>query len=382
MKDDLEHDKMLDKISRKISFLAVNPKNSQEEKERFFAEPDHEPHFRYKPHQDLQLMRERLESIRPSDSAVGKILADIRDRYLNDIRLIDSRGTEDFTKISKELYGFPDNNLLKEAKRLIYLKVKKEDSGYATSQIIRKLRLAFMKYGFPWQVEEKDMVAAAAVKTEKKKLFIRRRSSFSENFLKRIIVHEIGTHIMRAENGSYQPYSFFMRGLPGYLMTEEGLAVYNEEQNDCLNNYILKIYAGRVLAIDCALRSSFRKTYELMRKYFTRRNAWRLTLRAKRGLGDSSKPGAFTKDIAYLQGYLEIKRFAQQGGDISKLYYGKIGLQHIDLVERLPGIVNPHYLPMARYLNYFSGHFSKVMRKVVLLDSLQQIDLDPAGLRR
>ncbi len=264
-------DRKLDQISKKLSFTDLNPVNVEEEKERFFRSESYNPVFEYgRPSCNLDALSVRLERLRPDDSPVGNILRKIRDLYLLDISLINSRGLDGFQGISDKIYGKPDASLVKHAKRLAYLKIRPEENKYSTKQIINKLNLAFIKYGFHWEVEEKDMVANAAVKIQEKKLLIKKSSRFSSNFLKRIIVHEIGTHIMRAENGENQPYRFFARGFPGYLMTEEGLAVYNEEANDCLNNFVLKIYAGRVIAIDYAMQKSFSDTYSMLRKYFTK----------------------------------------------------------------------------------------------------------------
>jgi len=369
-------DNRLDKISRRISFAAINPVNIEEEKHKFFSRRGYNPQFEYGRHRsNLKALKHSLTRIRPDRSVVGRILSEIRDRYKDDISLVEHRGTSGFTDVSLKIHGLPKQDLVRHAKKLVFLKIRPEPIKYTTKQIIGKLRMAFVKYGFPWEVQQKEMIAMAAVKTGARKLLIKKKSRFSRDFLKRIIVHEIGTHIMRSENGAQQPYRFFSRGLPGYLMTEEGLAVFNEEQHDCLNNYVLKVYAGRVLAINSALRKPFCDTYRLLRKYFTKNIAWRLTLRAKRGLGDTSEPGAFTKDFCYLQGYLELKRFSATGGKMNKLYYGKIGLQHIETLEKIPNLVHPSFLPMFRYYKYFSGHFSSILKKLVLLDSIQRINL-------
>lgn len=69
-----------------------------------------------------------------------------------------------------------------------------------------------------------------------------------------------------------------------------------------------------------------------------------MTIRAKRGLGDTSKPGGFIKDHVYLEGKVLLDDFVKDGGDLTPLYAGKIGLQHIDLVKK--GIIKPpKYMP-------------------------------------
>jgi uncharacterized protein (TIGR02421 family) len=374
--DLIRADRLLDRISHSIAFSSINPVNLEEEKDRFFSQPGYNPQFMYHPVRvDSEQIRRLLASIECDSSPVGTILNQTRDRYIQEIRLIESRGRSEFTDISMDLHGEPDAELVKQATMLVSKKSRAEHPSFNTSQIVRKLELAFVKYGFHWKVEPVEMIANAAVKLRTKTLLVRKDSRFSRKFLKRIVVHEIGTHITRADNGEYQPYTFFSRGLPGYLMTEEGLAVFNEEQNGCLDHNVLRTYAGRVLAIGHAMKYPFRETYEMLRKDFTKNDAWRLTVRAKRGLSDTSQPGAFTKDIAYLKGYMRVKAYAESGGDMTMLYYGKLGLEHIEAVKSIPGLVHPDILPMFRYVDYFRGHFSNIMDRVVYRDSIPNFDL-------
>ncbi|MFH0837758.1 MAG: tyrosine/phenylalanine carboxypeptidase domain-containing protein, partial [Patescibacteria group bacterium] len=75
------------------------------------------------------------------------------------------------------------------------------------------------------------------------------------------------------------------------------------------------------------------------------RSAWRVALKAKRGLGDTGKPGAFTKDFVYYKGYKMVKDFAAKGGDLRDLYYGKINLSDLEIVKKVKGLKSPIYLP-------------------------------------
>jgi hypothetical protein len=184
-----------------------------------------------------------------------------------------------------------------------------------------------------WKVREKDMVAGAAVNSKSKTLYLNKNRSFTESDVGRLIEHEINTHIIRAENGAKKSKKMFKYGFPRYLETEEGLAAYNEYKSGLLSPKILKIYAGRVLAVHLALKNSFSFVYNSLLDYFPKGEAWILTLRAKRGLMNASKPGAFTKDYLYLQGFLKVKGYVEGGGDIKKLYVGKIGVEHVPLLE-------------------------------------------------
>jgi uncharacterized protein (TIGR02421 family) len=365
-----ESDIKLDILSKKISFHDVNPINVNKEMKKFFKNTNYNPQFIYNwQNKDFNLLEEKIKAVITDNSVAGEILSQIKSALLDKINLIKYRkDAKRFTKISIKIYGAPDKKIIKEAKKLLHLKIPKDKKLYSSKEVMNKFRFAFLEYGFPWTVVEKEMIANAAVNCSSKQLMIKKGARFSKNFVKRLIVHEIGTHAMRNENGAMQPYKFFERGFPDYLMTEEGLAVINEELNNCLDSYTLKVYAGRVIAIDYALRNSFSKTYLKLRKYFDKKTAWRLTLRAKRGLSDTKLKGACTKDLCYLKGYIEIKKYLKDGGDINKLYYGKIGLKNVDIIEKMPGLINPKFLPMFRHTNYLIQHFSSILKTIIFFD--------------
>ena len=58
---------------------------------------------------------------------------------------------------------------------------------------------------------------------------------------------------------------------------------------------------------------------------FSKRQAYQLTMRAKRGITDTSKPGSFTKDHIYLKG-MELVR---QIPDLRPLFKGRVGVEDL-----------------------------------------------------
>ncbi|MFW5645035.1 MAG: tyrosine/phenylalanine carboxypeptidase domain-containing protein, partial [Bacteroidota bacterium] len=78
------------------------------------------------------------------------------------------------------------------------------------------------------------------------------------------------------------------------------------------------------------------EVYDEMKKYFRKEIAFKLALRAKRGISDTSEPGGCTKDHLYLKGYYEIRSFIENGGSYSDLYIGKTGLSHINKLHKIP----------------------------------------------
>lgn len=358
-----EIDLELDRIGRGISFYAINPTNEDEEKEKFFKDKDYNPHFRYEKYsEDIGELQDKLQSLCPDNTIMGYLLKQSRNIDYSMLNMIKHRGMQKFTKYSILCYGAPDADLVKKAKKILKdLKPIKEKKDLTTEDIKKRMKYAFLKYGFNWKITEKKMTASAAVKAGEKELVIKKDEKFSERIIKRLIVHEIGTHIMRCENGCQQPYKLFERGLPNYLMTEEGLAVVNEERHNCLDNAVLRRYAARVIAVDMALRHSFKEVFREMAKHLDEEQAWRTTVRAKRGLGDTSQQGGCTKDFAYLRGYFAVKKFIEEGGDVQKLYYGKIGIQHVEYMDKIPDLVEPRIIPTFRYLKFAMDNVGNIV---------------------
>ncbi len=147
-------------------------------------------------------------------------------------------------------------------------------------------------------------------------------------------------------NGSLQPYQLFQRGLADYLATEEGLAVYNQERTEFGETEKKYWPASSVVGIYRAMYGSFADVYaELVKLGFSMDRAWKVALKAKRGLADTSKPGAFTKDFVYFKGHRMILDFIEKGGDLRNLYYGKINMNDLDIVKKVKGLKKPTFLP-------------------------------------
>ena len=185
-----------------------------------------------------------------------------------------------------------------------------------------------------------------AIAGKENSIMLREDATFSEERLKGTITHEIETHVFTAMNGSLQPYKIFQRGLADYLTTEEGLAVYNQERTESSETEKKYWPASSVVGIHTAIHGSFAEIYSALIKYgFSIDRAWKVALKAKRGLADTSKPGAFTKDFIYFKGYKMILDFVKNGGDLRNIYYGKINLNDLDLVKKVKGLKKPTFLP-------------------------------------
>ena len=344
-------DRFLNFISIDLEFSRVNPTNVRSAMIKF-KKSKKNPIFEYEePDEYLAVMRSVRREISFGDSQIEKLLERKRKDLIRKIRFLNSIGTESFTKRSCQIYRPPNKRLIELAYSILKLPKSKKQKKIYRKEARAMIRFAFKMLGFRWRIRNSDIITSARVNPLKQTLELRKKERFSEKYVRRLIVHELGTHAVRAENARQQPLLIFLHGLPGYLETEEGLAAYAEHLTGVLDNSTLRNYAGRVIAIHYALEHDFRSTYNHLRKYFSDKMAWKLTLRAKRGLSDTSQPGAYTKDVIYLRGFLNVKRYIEKGGDLEELYIGKIGLKDIPLIRSISEIKKPEYLPFRLFAN-------------------------------
>lgn len=352
---------LLTKIDKKLPFLGMNPLNTVSERKKFFKNPSYNPVLRYaKPSVVSEKTFGKAEAIDLKESVINKLLLEKLEKFKKTNAMLQSLGSEEFMFFSKEIFGKPSDELVSKAYKILEKEAYKEKESITSKQVVNVIRKVFEDLELRnWLVSMKKMPANAAVVVSRKKVYIKKNFVFPKSFLKRVLVHEIGTHVFRAINGEKQPYKIFRTGLPGYLMTEEGLAVNAEEINDCLKINTLRIYAGRVLAVHLALQTGFRQVFDELKKYFNDYLAWRITLRSKRGLIDTSKPGAYTKDYLYLHGYYEVKKYLEKNKikGLKNLYYGKIGLEHVPLIKEIDGLKEPEVVPTSK-------KFRKVLKEV------------------
>ncbi|MBU1018084.1 DUF1704 domain-containing protein [Patescibacteria group bacterium] len=339
-------------IDGEIRLLAhLSPSNLKEEHNKFLVDPTYNPQFEYKPLKfDPNNLYARLKRIEFPDSPIGILWHKKADEIKRKIELLESRGSESFTAKSMHLYGVPDQDIVKEALKEIMKMPDKfpESKKLLTAKEAKVLfEQAIEGFGLKgWSVKIKKDMVSDAIAGKENSVMLREDAMFSEERLKGTITHEIETHVFTAMNGSQQHYKVFQRGLADYLATEEGLAVYNQERTE--SNETEKKYwpASSVVGIYRAMHGSFADVYaEVVKLGFSMDRAWKVALKAKRGLEDTSKPGAFTKDFVYFKGYRMILNFIEKGGDIRDLYYGKINMNDLDIVKKVKGLKKPTFLP-------------------------------------
>jgi len=333
------------------------PVNAREEQQMFWAHIErgqiYNPQFRYPPLDfSPEILRAKLANLGLTESVDDQtspyaLLVRCSDHIEQSMALLEARTTSSFSELGLRMYGYPDVNLQRSASEYVNVPTSESDVPVSAADLqmlcLDQMRMYKLVPG--WQVRLRDAGASRiATNSENKTVFIRRDARFSKEETERILAHEIGTHVLRGENGWRQPvFSLLAHGLPDYLGTEEGLAVVNESLTGGLDVTLLQTYALRVLAVAWARSSSFYATYELLCAYLPPKRAYDLAVRVKRGLGDTSLPGCFPKDYLYYSGWLRVKHYQSEGGNLSDLYVGKVGLDDLPLAEQLraEGLITP-----------------------------------------
>lgn len=349
----LKIDEELMSIDESIRLLShLKPVNLLGEQEKFLSDPNYNPQFEYKPLKfDPNNLYARLKRLEYPDSAMGVLWEKKASEIRRKIEVLEARGTDHFSAKSIHLYGAPTDELLKEAQELIGTMPTSFATDDSRVLSIKEAKAMFEKaieeYGLKgWSVQIKKEMVSDAIAGKSNTVMLREGAQFTKDRIKGTIAHEIETHVFTAMNGSMQPFKLFQRGLADYLTTEEGLAVYNQERANPGENEKKYWSASSVVGIQVALEGSFVDVYnKLVSLGFSTSRAWTVALKAKRGTTDTSKPGAFTKDLVYFKGHRLVISFLENGGNIKDLYYGKTNLDDLDLVKKVKGLKAPVFLP-------------------------------------
>jgi len=323
----------------------INPLNIAEEKEKF-SKAWHEnkvynPQFTYQSLDfDLNEVCTKFkglkESFNKSEHPLDRYYIEHIDRTTEALQHFANRETKVFATWLTTQYGRPSRKLVQQAEKMLSRlgKVAKEEQSVSAFEVSEIFAQALEERDFVgWEILIEEMPARMSINQMQKKVKIKASAKFSHLEIARLKVHEIDTHILRAENAKKQPYLLFQYGFPGYLKTEEGLAILSEAKHDLLTEYDQQKYALRVLASDYACDHDFYDVFIFLTRWLDDEDAFAMTVRVKRGLANTEDYGAYTKDQVYLDGYLMLKE--EPLSNIAKLYYGKIGMGNIGVLAKL-----------------------------------------------
>lgn len=317
----------------------IKPTNLESEKEKFFASlaagKPQNPRFTYREPTGQDRIPALVSLIEQAATCSGPQYFVQPAKELIDWISHFTRRSEHFPRWLYSVYGKPTKELVELAKqtltRLGPLRPATEadfDITYASRHFSNALEQ--MQFS-DWQVEVISMPARVLINASEKKICINETARFSDAELQRLVVHEIGTHVIRSENGSKQAFDTFRFGFSKYMSCEEGLAIFSEQATNQLTDFDLGKYCLRVLACEMAQTSDFCDVFRAMHQHVPTDLAFRIALRVKRGLTNTAEPFGYSKDQVYLDGFNKVN--AMSPLQIKQLYVGKIGFNESETLD-------------------------------------------------
>ncbi len=337
-------DKKIYELDKKISIAnCLRPINHDQEKQTFFENRSGSPQFRYRP---LTLpfahLKKELESLPESHHTLYPIYKQKIKEVGLKLSLLESMDTPSFQTASEQLYGAANRVLYDQATRYIHEHPFQPDTSDLISfkQIIKRLSVFLEEHKLThWRIKSSaDRVNDISISLDGT-IHIRTGVTFTENRLRAVIAHEIETHIYRAENSHLQKYKIFETGTAGYIATEEGLAVYNQNALGVPLGE-KEIWAPlRSIGAYLAQEMSFAELFDYLKTNYQLEDesAWRTCVKVKRGISDTSQKMAFTRDTIYFTGFQKISEFMRNASaeKIKYLYLGKIGIDDLENIGPL-----------------------------------------------
>ncbi len=287
-----------------------------------------------------------------SKDIVSSIITNLQNRYhlLQDVPrdiFVDSleRVTQDTFNMAKVILAGPD----------IYAEA---DKIYSSNEIV-SLWQEFLTKNMPgWSVSDNNSGHYMVVNSKERMVSIPSNLHISGSKVRKLFVHEIGTHVYRREEGKKHPFQLLSIGLARYSMAEEGLAIVREQlcNGSFLNygghdKYLALAYAGGYIDGE---KKDFRTTFDFLQKYYfarlvkkhhgenayhiSNKRAWGTCVRIFRG-GNPSIPGScLLKDKIYREGNIHIWSLLEKSPESFKnIYAGKFdpgSEKHLMLVNK------------------------------------------------
>jgi hypothetical protein len=292
--------------------------NLEQEKEKFFANQKYNPQFTY--------------ANNFSDEDIYRH-GQLKTELVSMARMIIQQAMGDL--------GSAEKIALLEGETLPLSKIKQEIKKYLEkNEVTNRVQTRYSS----------KFTARTAVNINREQqciLKIRLPESYGAQALKPVLNHEIGTHIFRWLNEFEQPWSKNRvdYGLQNHLEAEEGLATWHTRLHHPLP-YLWQP-ALYVYIISMAQEHPFCEVFSQLEALVPNPDErWFYSVRAKRGLHDTSRPGGSTKDQVYLAGAAKVANWlVKHQFEVEKLYLGKLALEDVERMSKIPGVVKPR-LPL------------------------------------
>lgn len=357
---------------RVLRAVAWGPEVAQ----KFFAGGEQElPQVTY-PRMSAAPVHEVLAAARAlidGDGPVQNWLRRIADVIAISADMLQALGTKEFHRLSVQLYGSPDTDLLEcdvtplDLARMLD-QVLSSFTGVELNLNAGEIKTNAVDLGARMEgilqrhfgasapaIEIVDHLSANAL-AGARYIKLRRDAQFSDRDLAQLVQHEAFVHIATSLNGAAQSaFPILGAGHAGTTRTQEGLAVFAEIISGAMDPSRLLRLADRVLAIKMAMEgANFLDIY----RYFCDRTkdkgaAFENARRVVRG-GMVEGGAPFTKDSVYLEGLVRVHNFLRiavqetRVDTIRLLFAGKMDIEDMPAITTLAAhglCVFPQFLP-------------------------------------
>jgi uncharacterized protein (TIGR02421 family) len=356
---------------------------------------------RFELHEIERDISRRLGQMSPLSTIMRRICRE----YVAVVRMLESRGTDEFNLISQSLYGsasdvfhagdptLADLGTIMESTLIDLLKnASMEESPKdipatrAVELLNERLMRVFPEAGIRVLLND-QMTADAAAGSDYLK--IRSDARFNALDIDVLEVHEGWVHLGTTLNGTGQPWCTFLgKGPPSSTTTQEGLAVLTEILT--LRSSPARLYRliNRVRAVTLAEEGAdFIEVFNyLVDRNIPEEDSYSIAVRVFRGSTPGGKP--FTKDLAYMRGFVQTYNFLRLAISKGKLdslpllFCGKITLEDIKTYQALleegvlapPAFMPPHFADIKGVATWMS--FSRFIASL----NFDQLEADFGGL--
>ena len=339
-KDELQKiDRAIFTVDKKLLILRhLIPTNIDEQRQLFIeSEWAHVPELEYDlPTHDFAVMRADIEKIEIPDIPLGSLYEDKKEEVMNKLAFLEAfcKGdSKEISLFSKKIFGDIIAENYEESLKLIQKKWAVDSEKEMKPSEIRSYLKKF-NHIYDIHLWLSERVGGSRFAMKGNKLMMRKWAVVWQKELRSIIAHEIEWHYLRKLNGKKQFLDIFSRGTTRYIETDEGIAIYN--QNRFLSEKYSKYYGifERYYFMNYALNHSYKKLVKKMEEYYDHdyERIFNYILRLKRWMRSFTDEGIFYKDVVYVNGYMDLQRFLENGWDLKKLYMWKIKTSDLDTV--------------------------------------------------
>lgn len=363
----LDLDKLVYKTSKKINLSSLlRPENYFTALDNFIKNPrNYNPIFQYHfPDQsvlddiedEIKWLNDACLWVQKNNSAIASLYFEKLEEMHNKLELVRAYKDEklqDIIQYNQRLFWSKNDDLLLLSKEKISQETQNKIFWVNKDMLGKKLTLPeVIKYTqdyfaqhaieqIPITIENGNLSRMSVSYGKTVKIHISRNAQIYEKEIQAILAHEIGTHFQRYLKWKGMGLKLFQYGTGYYLTDEEGFAIHQSLQ------YLPEGYEKNAMYIKYYLLSvadtlSFSETIDLIRMCYPEKSEVSLfsdAIRLKRGITHSEIKWTpwttYQKDKIYLDGYMKVKKWIENGWEIEKLFYWKIKIQDIPLFEML-----------------------------------------------